>query len=362
MSDQLADVKKIHPGYILAEQLEAENMTRHDLSVRTGVSEKHISTVLAGLKGISVSFAKKLDYALEPDASFWINKQSDYDFKIAEIEEQNNINNDEKKVLKNLKDIIEYYIELGLISKNNNDTEKIIQLRKLMRVTNLLSIPDISYDAAYRAQIRKNTNIDPYVLYAWQRTCELLTKDMEVAGNLNIELLKNSIEDMKKLMFEDINSISKKLTDIFAKCGIAFKIVRNFVGATVQGFIQKLENDRIILCITLRGKKADRFWFTLFHEVGHIINEDYNVRFVDVKNEGSPIELKADLFAKNCLLDENEYRKFLFNNDFTLEAIKRFSKDQGVRTFVVIGRLNNDDILEWGSFDSEIDRYEWAVA
>ena len=51
----------IHPGETLKEVLEERNMTQLELSLRTGVSAKHISTVLSGEKNISVSFAKKLE-------------------------------------------------------------------------------------------------------------------------------------------------------------------------------------------------------------------------------------------------------------------------------------------------------------
>ena len=77
----------IHPGETLAEILEDRDMSQRELSVRTGVTEKHISTVVKGQKSISVAFAKKLEYALGIDASFWINLQANYDRELLEFEE-----------------------------------------------------------------------------------------------------------------------------------------------------------------------------------------------------------------------------------------------------------------------------------
>lgn len=64
----------IHPGETLKEVLEDRKMSQQELALRTGVTPKHISTVLSGEKNISVSFAKKLEYALDIDAEFWIFK------------------------------------------------------------------------------------------------------------------------------------------------------------------------------------------------------------------------------------------------------------------------------------------------
>ena len=361
MRTKLEEIKKLHPGIVLQNKIDEENMSQHDLAVRTGVTEKHISTIINGTKNISASFAKKLEYALSNDASFWMELQSKYDFALVEFQEDNEITSEEINVLKNLKDVVDYYYFLNWLNANDADFEKVLKLRKLMGVSKLTSIPNISYDAAYRTQTRKNMNLDVYVLYAWQRTCELLTADQKVKDKLNIDKLIDYIPRIKELMFEDINVIDERLTELLAECGIVFKIVRNFVGAPVQGFIKRTDSNRLILCVTLRGKRADTFWFTLFHEIGHIYNGDYENRFVDVRAIGTNQELKADEFAKNALIDEKAYRQFVLNGNYTLPHICRFARNQKVKAFIVIGRLQKEEYLEWNTFDSEIDRYEWVL-
>ena len=46
-------------------------------------------------------------------------------------------------------------------------------------------------------------------------------------------------------------------------------MVKSIKGAAVQGFIRKI-NNKVRLCVTLRYNYADSFWFTLFHEIGHL--------------------------------------------------------------------------------------------
>ena len=71
----------IHPGETLKEILEDRNMSQFELALRAGVTPKHISTIISGEKNISVSFAKKLEYALNVEAEFWINLQTLYDIR-----------------------------------------------------------------------------------------------------------------------------------------------------------------------------------------------------------------------------------------------------------------------------------------
>lgn len=350
----------IHPGETLTEILEDRDMSQKELAIRTGMTEKHISTVVKGQKNISVAFAKKLEYALGIDASFWINLQANYDRELLEFEEVNNITEAELGILKPLKQVMEYMVSRRWLIENINEAEKVLCLRKILAVSNLTAIPHITYNAAYRAQVATNINVDTYVLYAWQRICELVTKDIVVSDELNVSLLRDSISDIKKLMFEDINIVQGKLENIFAKCGIAFKIVKHFKGAPVQGFIKKTDDEKLILCMTIRQNRADIFWFTLFHEIGHIINEDIRQRFIDFNSTQSDMEAKADAFARDVLMNARDYKEFVMKRDFSISAINSFARKQGVKSYIVIGRLQSDEILGWDQYNEKIVYYKWA--
>ncbi|MFI3171676.1 MAG: HigA family addiction module antitoxin [Eubacteriales bacterium] len=264
----------IHPGETLQEILEDREMSQKELSVRTGVTEKHISTIINGAKPISVAFAKKLEYALGFEAAFWINLQALYDRELLEFEELHSISDEEISVLKNLKDVIVYLDQKQILNINDSLAGKVLDVRKFMGISNLLDIPNLVFNAAFRAQVA-NTNVDVYVLFAWQKICELLTHDIMVAEEVDTEKLKSKVPEIKKLMFEDVNIIQCELERIFAECGIGFRIVKNFKGAPVQGFIKKTNNDNMILCMTLRGKYADKCGVRSYIVIGRLMKEQY---------------------------------------------------------------------------------------
>ncbi|MBP3261230.1 MAG: HigA family addiction module antidote protein [Pseudobutyrivibrio sp.] len=352
--------RMIHPGKYLNKMLEQEGMTQKELSIRTGMTEKHISTIINGKKNISASFAKKLEYALPETMTYWMELQAKYDNEMLDYEEKHGIDKDELKIVSDLKSITEFLQKMKIIEMDLNEADLVLQLRKYMRVSSLKAIPEISYNAAYRAQVNNNVNVNPYILYAWKRICETYVSDINITNSLDVDKLKKKLSEIKELMFLDINEIEKRLTAILAECGIAFKIVPHFRGAPVQGFISKREDDKLMLCITLRQKRADKFWFTLFHEFGHIINGDSELRFVDFDSIKSEAEEQADLFAGNCLIDADDYRAFWNNDDFSLSAIKRFSSTQKVKPYIVIGRLQTEGELEWSDYSNEMVYYDWA--
>ena len=205
----------IHPGETLAEVIEDRGMTQRELAVRTGMSEKHISTVIHGQKNISAAFARKLEYALGIETSFWMNLQANYDRELLEFEELNNITEEELNVLKNLKEVTDVWTSFGWIDGEANPAAMVLDYRMIFGISNLLDTPKMSYAAAYRAQ-SKNASVDPYVLFAWQRMCELLTKNIEIADEIDVEKLRLSIPEIKKVMFMRANQIQKRLSEIFS--------------------------------------------------------------------------------------------------------------------------------------------------
>lgn len=349
-----------YPGAVLEQMLKDSRMSRKELAQRTGVTEKHISIVVNGDRGISAAFARKLGYVFK-NTQYWLDLQAKYDEEQLRLKEENSISSEEMALLAPLHDITTYFTKKCYIHNNCGDVSKVMQLRDFLNVSNLLLIPNITYNAAYRAQLSSNIKVDPYVLFAWQRLCEKETETIDVENPLDIEMLRNRLPEIKAMTSGDINEGISRLQHLFSECGIAFNVVHNFRGAPVQGFIKEASDHKLILCLTIRGKRADRFWFTLFHEIAHILNGDYSSRFVDFDSISNAKEVNADLFAANYLIDPALYRSFVLSGDCTSwNSITRFAKKAGVPSFIVLGRLQKDEYLDWSDYSQNVVRYEWA--
>lgn len=330
----------IHPGITLKEVLDEREMTQEELATRTGYSPKHISEVVRGKKDISIEFANRLEYALNIPANFWVNLQCNYDKEIFEINSLNNIEEKELDILEDLKEFVKYCENSEIIECNSNKKITVLRVRKFLNLNNLCSISNLPIQqAAFRGSKKNKVNV--YILYAWQKLCEYFTDKIEITNTYDIEKLKTKYCDIKKTMFLPINDMIEELKKIFAECGIVFAVVKNFAGAPVQGFIQK-RNDKVILCMTIRQSFADIFWFTLFHEIGHLINDDFDNQYIDYQFTNSKEEQEADKFAKNILIDQNDYEEFKRQSHISFSNIEKFAYSQNVKPGIVIGRIQND--------------------
>ena len=110
--------------------------------------------------------------------------------------------------------------------------------------------------------------------------------------------------------------------------------------------------------ISDRGKRDDTQWFTLFHEIAHLIKHSKKEVFIDLENtEENDIELEADEYAKNILIDFNSFNSFIHNNNiYTEQNIKEFSKENNISPGILVGRLQKEKRIEWNQFNNLITR------
>ena len=347
----------VHPGETIKEVLEEKKMSQEELAIRTEYSSKHISEVVRGKKDISSEFANRLEYALGIPASFWMNLQSNYDKEVFEINSLSNIGEKELNILKDLKDVIKFCENEKIIECNSKKEITVLNMRKFLNLNNLCSIPNLPIQqSAFRGTKVGKVNI--YVLYAWQKLCEYFTNKINLTNTYNIEKLKTKYNDIKKTMFLPANDMVQELKNIFAECGIAFEVVQHFTGAPVQGFIQK-RNEKVILCMTIRQAYSDIFWFTLFHEIGHLINDDFSNQYIDYQFIESEEERDADNFARNMLINQSDYEDFIKKGNMSLTEIKKFAETQNVKPGVIIGRIQKD-MNNYSFMTRYREKYKWS--
>lgn len=342
MSDDTTAVPG-HPGARLAAILELVGMTRKELSLRTGVSEKYIAMVIGGLKDVSFAFARRLEYAVGLSMQQWIDMQARYDEYRSAQKARAGIHPDEPEISLHLVEVMPQLKRYRLLDEPKSDDDAILALRKFMGVGDLRVIPDITRAALFRARHKGTGDIDPYVFHAWRQMCVRLTEHARTAPVMDIQKLGDSLPAIKHLMIYEEEEIPLHLEKTFAACGIAFRLVPPFEGVPVRGFVRRMADGRGMLCLTARRERQDVFWRELFREISRIVNG--NANFIDFSYRETA-ETYIDNFADEILVPAKRYERLVKNGNFSFEIVRRFAESQIVAEHIVLARLLRDGLIE----------------
>jgi antitoxin HigA-1 len=74
----------IHPGEILADELQEMGVTPTELSRQIDVPANRITQIIHGRRGITGDTALRLGHWFGMSAQFWLNLQSAYDIRVAQ--------------------------------------------------------------------------------------------------------------------------------------------------------------------------------------------------------------------------------------------------------------------------------------
>ncbi|OQX86673.1 hypothetical protein B6D60_05685, partial [candidate division KSB1 bacterium 4484_87] len=123
--------------------------------------------------------------------------------------------------------------------------------------------------------------------------------------------------------------------------------------------------NKAVLMLTIRGSWADIFWFSLFHEIGHILLHGKQIVFLEEDNLGHRLnndyEKEANRFAANTLIPLNEYKAFLKAKSFYAQDIEKFADHLGIAPGIVVGRLQHDGYLKNSWHNRLRSRYKWQL-
>lgn len=106
---------------------------------------------------------------------------------------------------------------------------------------------------------------------------------------------------------------------------------------------------KAMILLSDRYKADDSFWFSFFHEAGHILLHSKNELFVSEADDGANAteqeEDEANAFAANQLIPRQYAREL--HQLRTDEEVVRFADRIGIAPGIVVGRLHNDGTWGW---------------
>ncbi len=337
-----------HPSLFLEEILEEKKMGAKEFAIKTGKPEKTISAVLKGKSAITPDMAILFEQVLKIPAHFWIEAQKNYDEYQARINYQKSIN-DAQEWAKTFP--YSKMASFGWIKKTRKIEEKVINLFNYFEVATQKGFEDYYYNQRSQVAFRISLHNQEHapVIASWLRQGELQASQINVP-NFNKVKLKQALPELKKIMATQPSDFFSQIKNICNEVGVKIVHTPCLPNAPIHGSTRWVA-DAPLIQLSGRYKRNDIFWFTFFHEIGHILL--HGKKYISVENmkidgENEIFEKEADEFSSEIILKKKEEIEITSLNKISKEDILHFSKKYGTHPASIIGRLQHLGIISYG--------------
>lgn len=327
------------PGDTLQETLDELAMSQAELAERIGRPREKVNDIIRGREVISTATAHKLEKVLGIPAGFWLNRESEYRSRLYEIEQKEFLETCEEWLKKFP---VREMKKLGLLP---NRREKTVLADALLSFFGVASPSEWSkiyvkqeVSVAFRISLAYTQN--PEAISVWLRMAELAAKELKLK-DYDKNKFNKSLSEIKELAFQHPEDFAQQLQAICAACGVAVVYVPKLPKAPISGATRWFRGKPLIQ-LSGRYKTDDHFWFTFFHEAGHILlhgKKDVFLENVEGTEADQRKEAEANNFAINWLLPEDELSRILKTVPLTSETILAFAEKFRTPAGVIVGQL-----------------------
>jgi HTH-type transcriptional regulator/antitoxin HigA len=331
-----------HPGESLKDFLEEREMSQAELAERAGRPKKTINEIIKGKAPIMPDTAIQLERVLGAPASFWMNRQRLYDEHAARQKSDSELTaNIDWLQGFNIGELV----RAGWIKPFN---DKLSQLKELLQFFGVNSpeqwkIVWQSSEAIYRRSPAFEINSKP--TSAWLRKGELEAEKLQCAS-FNQAAFRSALVEMRRLTLRHFDDFRRDLVDKFASVGVAVIFLRPLRGVPVWGVTRWITPSKALIQLSMRGKYEDIFWFTFFHEAGHIIQHGKSAVFMETDRLKDDRENEADEFAQKLLIPQSYWRPFTSSRrHFSSQDVEALARQLEISPAIVVGRLQHEKLL-----------------
>jgi HTH-type transcriptional regulator / antitoxin HigA len=346
---KLKAAKKFGPGYFIREQMDLRHWIQEDLADVMGVSEKHLNKILRDNQPITLEIARLLSEVFNTSAEYWINIDTGYRLWLEQERSEKEIAADIKSSIYERMPVNDM-IKKGWLKpyKDINDLKN--QVLKFWDWEELdFSILEKRLPCLTRKSEAFNQFNASYALTWYQKACNV-SSGIKVR-KFNREKLIDLYEDLHTytIKSDGINHFIRELN----KVGVIFFVLPHLLKTYLDG-AAFYSGENPVIVYTGRYHRIDNFWFTVAHEIAHILKHlNKNTPFIlDNLKDGAidKIEEEANELA-SIHLNHNEITSYLepFIDYLTTLKVEECAEKYGIHPAIIVGKLAHDGKISYGN-------------
>ncbi|BCN54849.1 ImmA/IrrE family metallo-endopeptidase [Prescottella equi] len=321
----------VAPGEHIQEWMDDHGINAAELARRLDVTPKHVSELLSGKAPLSATVALGLERVTGVPARIWNNFEAGYREDLARLAEEAEL----AAQYEHAKSFpLAYLRKWKFITAAARD--KAGTVRELLPILGIghLDAFDATWVHAKVAYRKATLNGDKtYERAIWLALGERLAR-VEELPEFDKTALDAAIPRLRALTARPnpVEAIAES-QELLRGVGVALCLIPPIPGFGVHGATRWIAGHPVVQ-LSVRGKKDDQLWFTLFHELGHVLLHGHSTVFMQGTDDEA--EHEADHFAASTLVPA-EYRVRLPAGR-NIGAIRDLADELGIAPSIVLGQ------------------------
>ena len=353
------------PANTIVDILRERNISYSRFSSLMRLSIEDTNDILQGRSTISLSIARKLTRTLGASIEFWMTRDFQYRHDSKQLRAE------EVEWLRKLplSDMINFgWLRTPPPSKELKESLRFFEVANVPAWKRKYAAP--LQMAAFRSSPTFEAHLESTA--AWLRQGEIEAANIHCAP-WNPELFQQQLCRIRPLTRQkNPNHFIPLLQRSCSPSGVAVVIVRAPRGCRASGAVRFITDKKAILQLSFRYLTDDQFWFTFFHESGHLVKHGEQLLRPSVLNdhrpwilEGSDVpvsdeEQDANDFAAQTLLP-TAFQDDLFEVPLHRRAIIKLAQRANVSPGIIVGQLQHHGRIGYDKFNGLKRRFTWVT-
>lgn len=346
------------PGDTILALMEERELSAEALADKLGCGPSFVRALLAGTVAVDTTLADKLAKHVGGTSSFWTTRQSKY---AAALSRAANAVSPASKMswLKQFphRDITQF----GWLEDVADREKRVSAYLAYFGVNSPKEWEDryasFLKETAFRASSTFASKIG--AISAWLRQGEIEASAVQCRP-WSASGLTSRLDELKTLTkAKNPSYFLPRLRRICAEQGVAVVFVRSPTGCAASGATRFISSSKAMVILSFRHLSDDHFWFTFFHELGHLLLHNEKLTFIDGEaGISSEMEEQANRFAANQLVSpdrSDELEDLIPRRD----QIIRFAYSVGVSPGIIVGQLQHRGVLRPNQMNFLKRRFDW---
>lgn len=341
------------PGATIADVLEERRLSAGELAERLGRSDEEIHGLLDGRMQITADLAARLASVLGASASFWLNREAQYRSDLQRLA----LAPSPSDWLRDLPfaDMVKFgWVDSAPPSARLAAGLEFFDVETLQewhsRYSEVLEMTAFRKSAAHDSLFAATA--------AWLRQGEIRSAAIPCKQWSAVRFRELLTELRPLTRKKDPAAFVPELKKRCAECGVAVVIARAPKGCRASGATRFVSEDRALLLLSFRFLSDDHFWFSFFHEAGHLLLHAARRTFLEGLGVTTVEEEEANDFAAAVLVPPR-FHADLFKLRPELKEIARFAREIGVSPGIVVGQLQHHRRVAKNHWNGLKVRFEW---